>query len=80
MRKVIGQGSVELSGGEIQRISVARAMMNKSDILILDEPINNMDQEGISWLVDLIQRTEKTIIFISHDDRITVCADKVIYL
>lgn len=80
MRKVIGQGSVELSGGEIQRISVARAMMKKSDILILDEPINIMDQEGISWLVDLIQRTEKTIIFISHDDRITVCADKVIYL
>lgn len=78
--KVIGQGKSELSGGEIQRISVARAMMKNSEILILDEPINNLDQVGINWLIDLITNTKKTVIFISHDDRITACANKVIYM
>lgn len=78
--KMIGVGNAELSGGEIQRISVARAMMKNSEILILDEPINNLDQDGVNWLVDLIQSTKKTVIFISHEDRLTASADRVIYM
>lgn len=75
-----GLDSNDLSGGEKQRISVARALIKKTPLLILDEPGNNLDADGLQWLKSFIVNSKKTILYISHDDALTACADIVIRL
>ncbi|MCX7654169.1 MAG: metal ABC transporter ATP-binding protein [Fervidobacterium sp.] len=65
--KLVGK----LSGGEYQRISLARALINKPDVLILDEPESGIDEMGKARFYDLLNelRVEKgiTILMVSHD-------------
>lgn len=65
---VIGEGGASISGGEKQRISIARAIMKNSPIIILDEATANVDPENEKELVDAIDALtkEKTIIMIAH--------------
>lgn len=65
---VIGEGGASLSGGEKQRISIARAIMKDAPIVILDEATANVDPENEKDLMDAIEALtkEKTIIMIAH--------------
>ena len=63
----------ELSGGEQQRVSFARAIVNNPDIVIADEPTGNIDTEmteGIMELLIKINKLGKTVLVITHDDQI----------
>jgi ATP-binding cassette subfamily B protein len=76
---VIGEGGASLSGGEKQRISIARAIMKDAPIIILDEATANVDPENETELTAAIEALtkEKTIIMIAHRLKTIRHADRI---
>ncbi len=80
-----GRQVASLSGGQLQRVLVARAMMSHPDLLILDEPTQGLDQPGTASFYRLIEeireRTEAAVLLVSHDLHVVMSAsDRVICL
>lgn len=77
---VIGEGGASLSGGEKQRISIARAIMKDAPVIILDEATANVDPENEQELmaaIDALTR-EKTIFMIAHRLKTVRNADRIL--
>ena len=74
----------ELSGGEQQRVSIGRALMNKPSILLADEPTGNLDSTASKEIVDIFKYYNKTykqtILLVTHDERIALQADRIMTL
>ncbi len=79
---VIGEGGASLSGGEKQRISIARAMLKDAPIIILDEATANVDPENEDRLQRAIEALthEKTVIMIAHRLKTARSADQILVL
>ena len=79
---IVGEHGVRLSGGEKQRLSIARAMIKGSDILILDEATSAMDSRTEESVVEAINDMHggKTILLISHRHSMLRKADKIAYV
>lgn len=77
---VIGEGGASISGGEKQRVSIARAIMKNAPIIILDEATANVDPENEKELVEAIDALtkEKTIIMIAHRLKTVRNADQIV--
>lgn len=64
----------ELSQGQLQRVSVARALVNKPDLLISDEPTSSLDDQNTSQVIEMLQEQARmngaTLIVATHDQRI----------
>jgi len=74
----------ELSGGEQQRVSIARAIVNKPDILFADEPTANLDSEAAATVLqimrELVDKHGQTIIMVTHEPDDRKYVDRVIWL
>ena len=73
----------ELSGGEAQRVAIARSLINSPKIIIADEPTGNLDKESELVIFNLLKKISeqgKTVIVVSHNEIIKEYADKVYIL
>ena len=74
----------EISGGEKQRAAIGRALINKPDILLADEPTGNLDKETGSKVLDLFKKIQKdmnqTFFLVTHNDQIAKIAEINYYL
>ena len=79
---LIGEGGASLSGGEKQRISIARAMLKDADIIIFDEATANVDPENEDKLKEAIESLtkNKTVIMIAHRLKTIRNADQILVL
>ena len=79
---VIGEGGATLSGGEKQRISIARAVMKDSPVIILDEATANVDPENEKELTEAVEAltADKTVIMIAHRLKTVRHADQIVVI
>lgn len=72
-----------LSGGEKQRVSIARAILKTPQIILADEPTGSLNFEKSIEIMELLRKCQKNskqiLIFVTHDERLTKYADKVIH-
>ena len=74
----------ELSGGEKQRVAVARALMNRPDVILADEPSGSLDSKNKEELhqlfFDLRQQYGQTFVIVTHDEQLASITDRTIHL
>lgn len=82
LAKRVGHKPSELSGGEQQRVSIARGIVNEPDILLADEPTGNLDRKTGNGIIDLLrglnERDGQTIVIVTHDTSTAEEANRVI--
>jgi len=84
LKEHLNQFPAQLSGGEQQRVSIARAICKNPAMLLCDEPTGALDSETGTVILSLLQRlsreSKKTVIIVSHNAALAQAADKVIHI
>jgi len=74
----------ELSGGEQQRVAVARALLQKPDLVLADEPTGNLDTHTGDALFSLMRELNKvrgtTFVIVTHNDKLSSQADRILHM
>ena len=82
INSLVGEKGIRISGGELQRLALARALYVKPDTIILDEPTSSLDKNTEKKILGILKSLSKklTIIIVTHNlDNLEYC-DKVIHL
>lgn len=78
----LGHKPAELSGGEQQRVAVARALINSPDIILADEPSGNLDSQNRKELHELFfslrDKYKQTIVIVTHDKELAAMSDRTL--
>ena len=81
-RETANRKILRLSGGEQQRVGIARALSHNPDVIIADEPTGNLDGETEKAVLDILSRLAhdegKCVIIVTHSENVTAVADEVI--
>jgi ATP-binding cassette subfamily C protein CydD len=82
LETVLGDRGAGLSGGELRRLALARALLRRSTLVVLDEPTAGLDAATEQLVTDALQRlaVNRTILVISHRETTIRCADRVIVM
>ena len=82
LEKNIGNRGIKISGGQRQRLLIARAMFFNKKIIIMDEPTSNLDEENINNFIEIIKnlKNKYTFIMITHDSSFLEPSDNIIQL
>jgi putative ABC transport system ATP-binding protein len=74
----------ELSGGEMQRVAIARSLANDPEVILADEPTGNLDsktgKEVMKLLEDLHKKEGRTIVMVTHDKNVAAKAERQVFL
>ncbi|MCW3118470.1 MAG: transporter ATP-binding protein [Chitinophagaceae bacterium] len=74
----------QLSGGEQQRVAVARALINNPDIVFADEPTGNLDSANANELhqlfLDLRNKFNQTFLIVTHNEELAKLGDRILYM
>ena len=74
----------ELSGGELQRVAVARALINNPSIVMADEPTGNLDSANAKELhnlfIDLRNRLQQTFLIVTHNEELAQLSDRILHM
>jgi ATPase subunit of ABC transporter with duplicated ATPase domains len=76
----LNQTLESLSGGQKTKIFLAGIQINQPEIILLDEPTNHLDLEGRNLLYDLIEKTNSTVVIVSHDRTLLNLVDAIFEL
>lgn len=78
----LGQGGRALSGGEIRRIGIARALLHNSPLILMDEPTESLDQQTEQQIIELIKQIckNKTLLMVTHRLTDSPLFDRVVEL
>jgi len=80
---ILNQKVYQLSGGEQQRIAIARILLKPCDIILADEPTGNLDEYNKKQIVSILckmKNLNKTIVCVTHDSYISNISDNTIFL
>ena len=83
LKKIITENGKNISGGQQQRVAIARAVYKNSDLVLLDEPFNELDDESTTALVNHFKTMSsegKTVLMITHDKKSLSHCNKIISL
>jgi ABC-type lipoprotein export system ATPase subunit len=81
LTEIAGRRPHELSGGEQQRLAIARALVNDPEVVLADEPTGNLDQDNGATVLALLRNLRRrAVVIVTHEPEAAAIADRVLHL